>query len=139
VGPFAAEKLHKTVTFCLLSSEESVAQEQRFHATASATAVVGETGSRDPVADGAVVVLRPLTTPGSSLGARGAMDFQGKVAVVTGSTAGIGRATAIAFAKNGASVALIDINESGVRETASLIQHSGGQALPLRADVGVEK
>ena len=66
------------------------------------------------------------------------MNFQGKVAVITGSAAGIGRATAIAFAKNGASVALIDINESGARETASLIQDSGGRALPLCADVAVE-
>jgi NAD(P)-dependent dehydrogenase (short-subunit alcohol dehydrogenase family) len=66
------------------------------------------------------------------------MNFQGKVAVITGSAAGIGRATAITFAKNGASVALIDINESGVRETASLIQDSGGQVLPLCADVAVE-
>jgi hypothetical protein len=65
VGPFAAETVRKTVTFCLFSIEERVAQEQRFHATAGATAVVGEAGSRDPVAtllvvDGGLLSKLPL-------------------------------------------------------------------------------
>ena len=67
------------------------------------------------------------------------MNFEGKVAVVTGAAAGIGRATAIAFVEHGASVALLDCNVAGVEETASLIRQKGGQALALRADVGVEK
>jgi NAD(P)-dependent dehydrogenase (short-subunit alcohol dehydrogenase family) len=67
------------------------------------------------------------------------MNFKGKVAVVTGSAAGIGRATAIAFAQHGASVALLDVNQAGLEETAAMVRQAGGQALALRADVGVEK
>jgi len=66
------------------------------------------------------------------------MNFKGKVAVVTGAAAGIGRATAIAFAEHGASVALLDCNAAGVEETASMVRQKGGQALALRADVGIE-
>lgn len=67
------------------------------------------------------------------------MNFKGKVAVVTGAAAGIGRATAIAFAEHGASVALLDLNAAGVEETASMVRQKGGQALALGADVGIEK
>ena len=67
------------------------------------------------------------------------MNFNGKVAVVTGAAAGIGRATAIAFAEHGASVALLDCNAGGVEETASLVRQKGGQALAVVADVGIEK
>jgi len=67
------------------------------------------------------------------------MNFKGKVAVVTGSAAGIGRATAIAFAEHGASVALLDLNQAGVEETAAMVRQGGGQAFALRADVGVEE
>ena len=42
--------------------------------------------------------------------------FPGKVAFITGATSGIGRATAIAFAQEGASVVVADISEGGVRE-----------------------
>ena len=67
------------------------------------------------------------------------MNFKGKVAVITGAAAGIGRATAILFAEHGAAVGLIDRDASGVEETAALVRRSGGQALPVRADVGVEE
>src|SRR5262245_35041437 len=67
------------------------------------------------------------------------MDFNGKVAVITGAAAGIGRATVIAFAEHGASVVLLDRNAAGVEETASLVRQKGGYALPLAADVGIEK
>jgi len=43
--------------------------------------------------------------------------FKGKVVVVTGAASGIGRASALAFATEGANVLVADINESGVRET----------------------
>ncbi len=42
-------------------------------------------------------------------------DFSGKVAFVTGSTSGIGRATALAFARAGASVAIADVSQEGTR------------------------
>jgi NAD(P)-dependent dehydrogenase (short-subunit alcohol dehydrogenase family) len=67
------------------------------------------------------------------------MNFKGKVAVVTGAAAGIGRATAIAFAEHGASVALLDCNVAGVEETAAMVRQTSGQALALRADVGIEQ
>jgi NAD(P)-dependent dehydrogenase (short-subunit alcohol dehydrogenase family) len=66
------------------------------------------------------------------------MDFKGKVAVITGAAAGIGRATAILFAEHGAAVGLIDRDASGVEETAALVGRSGGQACAVRADVGIE-
>jgi len=67
------------------------------------------------------------------------MDFKGKVAVITGAAAGIGRATAILFAEHGAAVGLIDRDASGVEETAALVGRSGGQALAVSADVGIEE
>ena len=67
------------------------------------------------------------------------MNFKGKVAIVTGAAAGIGRATAIAFAEHGASVALLDRNASGVEETASMVRQKGTQAFAVAADVGIEK
>src|SRR5688500_3238851 len=67
------------------------------------------------------------------------MNFKGKMAIVTGSAAGIGRDTAIAFAEHSAAVALLDRNVAGVEETASMVRQKGGQALALRADVGIEQ
>lgn len=66
------------------------------------------------------------------------MDFKGKVAVITGAAAGIGRATATAFAEHGASVALLDLNRAGVDETAAMVRQAGGKAFALKADVGIE-
>ncbi len=61
--------------------------------------------------------------------------FTGKVAFVTGATSGIGRATAIAFAQEGASVVVADIAEEGVQETARLVQETGNRALAVVCDV----
>ncbi len=58
-----------------------------------------------------------------------------KVAMVTGSGTGIGRATALKFAEEGAKVIVSDINRSSGEETASLIQKNGGEALFVKADV----
>jgi NAD(P)-dependent dehydrogenase (short-subunit alcohol dehydrogenase family) len=62
--------------------------------------------------------------------------FAGKVAFVTGATSGIGRATAIAFAQEGATVVVADIAEKGVQETARLIEEKGSRALAVICDVG---
>jgi len=67
------------------------------------------------------------------------MDFKGKVAVVTGAAAGIGKDTALAFAEHGASVAVVDLNAAGVEETAAMVRQKGGRALAVGADVGIEK
>jgi NAD(P)-dependent dehydrogenase (short-subunit alcohol dehydrogenase family) len=61
--------------------------------------------------------------------------FEGKVAFVTGATTGIGRATARAFAREGAAVVVADINADGAAETARLIEADGGQALAVACDV----
>lgn len=61
--------------------------------------------------------------------------FTGKVAFVTGAGTGIGRATALAFAAEGASVAVAGIPDGDVRETARLIEQGGGRALALSCDV----
>src|SRR3954464_2369961 len=61
--------------------------------------------------------------------------FDGKVAFVTGAASGIGRAAALAFAREGANVAVADVGEDGNRETARLIEEAGGKALAVRCDV----
>ena len=61
-------------------------------------------------------------------------NFKGKVALVTGGGAGIGRATSLTFARHGAKVVIGDINSAGV-ETANLIKHEGGEAIFVQTDV----
>jgi len=61
--------------------------------------------------------------------------FTGKVAFITGATSGIGRATAIAFAQEGASVLAADISEEGVQETARLVEETGSRAIAVVCDV----
>jgi NAD(P)-dependent dehydrogenase (short-subunit alcohol dehydrogenase family) len=61
----------------------------------------------------------------------------GKVALVTGAASGIGRATALAFAREGARVVAADLVAEGGEQTAATIRAAGGQALFVRADVTV--
>lgn len=62
-------------------------------------------------------------------------DFAGKVALVTGSGSGIGRATALGFGAGGANVAVADINEAAGQATAQAIRDAGGTATFFRVDV----
>jgi NAD(P)-dependent dehydrogenase (short-subunit alcohol dehydrogenase family) len=62
-------------------------------------------------------------------------SLDGKVAFVTGAANGIGRAAALAFARQGASVVVTDVSEQNNQETARMIQELGGQALAVRCDV----
>src|SRR5919112_3307112 len=62
-------------------------------------------------------------------------SFAGKVAFVTGAGTGIGRATALAFAREGAGVVAADLSEQDNRETARMIEEAGGWALPVGCDV----
>jgi NAD(P)-dependent dehydrogenase (short-subunit alcohol dehydrogenase family) len=62
-------------------------------------------------------------------------NFTGKVAFVTGAGSGIGRATALAFAREGASVAVVGQSEGSIQETARLIEEQGGRALAVMGDV----
>ena len=59
--------------------------------------------------------------------------FKNKVAIVTGGASGIGRATALAFAKKGAKVAVVDWKEND--ETVDLIKELGGEAIFIKCDV----
>jgi 3-oxoacyl-[acyl-carrier protein] reductase len=65
--------------------------------------------------------------------------FAGKTIIVTGAASGIGRATALIFARERANVVCADINEAGARETASLVNGKGSQALALKVDVTARK
>jgi len=62
-------------------------------------------------------------------------SYAGKVAFVTGAGGGIGRATALEFAREGASVVVSDVSEPGNQETARMIEAVGGRALAIRCDV----
>ena len=65
-------------------------------------------------------------------------QFTGKVALITGGTSGIGRATGIAFAKQGANVVVAGRRETEGAESLTLIQKTGGQGLFVRVDVNNE-
>ena len=62
--------------------------------------------------------------------------FDGRVAVVTGAARGIGFGTAQRFAEEGASVAVIDLDESATAATVRAVEAAGGRALGVGADVG---
>ncbi len=61
--------------------------------------------------------------------------FAGKTIVITGAGSGIGRATALIFAREGANVVCADINEAGARGAAEAVNAKGSQALALKVDV----
>lgn len=65
-------------------------------------------------------------------------NFAGKVALITGGTSGIGRATAIQLARAGASVAISGRREAEGRETVRLIEQAGGKGLFIKGDVSSE-
>ena len=71
---------------------------------------------------------------------RGSGKLQGKVAILTGGDSGIGRAVAIAFAKEGADVSIVYLEEhKDARETEQLVEKYGRKCLLIDGDVGDEK
>jgi NAD(P)-dependent dehydrogenase (short-subunit alcohol dehydrogenase family) len=61
--------------------------------------------------------------------------FEGKVAFITGGGSGIGRATGLAFAREGANVAIVDIVKEGAEQTARMVEELGGRAIAVKCDV----
>jgi NAD(P)-dependent dehydrogenase (short-subunit alcohol dehydrogenase family) len=62
-------------------------------------------------------------------------EFTGKVALVTGAASGIGRTSALFYAREGAKVSVSDLNEPGGKETVRLIEEAGGEAFFVKTDV----
>ena len=67
------------------------------------------------------------------------MRLVDKVAIVTGAASGIGRASAVLFAREGAKVAIVDIDAHGIAETLRVIESEGGKAECVVADVSKEE
>ena len=63
---------------------------------------------------------------------------EGKIALVTGAGSGIGRASALAFVREGAKVLVADVNDSAGEETVKLIQQAGGEAVYQHCDISNE-
>ena len=61
--------------------------------------------------------------------------FAGKSIIITGAASGIGRATALIFAREGANVICADVNATGAQQTAAEVNGKGSQALALKVDV----
>src|SRR3546814_1598039 len=81
----------------------------------------------DPQEDAMVQTSESAARPGRML--------EGKAALITGGARGIGRATALLFAREGARVAVADMSADGTAETVSLINQGGGQAISIACDV----
>ena len=64
-----------------------------------------------------------------------ARRFEGKVVLITGAAGGIGRATAVRFAAEGARLGLVDRARDGLRETLAVVEKAGGAGMTVEADV----
>lgn len=63
------------------------------------------------------------------------MRLQNKTALITGGSSGIGREAALLFAREGARVVVVDVNDAGGQETVDMIRHAGHEAVFVHADV----
>lgn len=67
------------------------------------------------------------------------MNLTGKIVAITGAGGGIGRVAANVFAKNGATVVILELNEQGGKETEAEVKAAGGNALFIKTDVSSEE
>ncbi len=74
-------------------------------------------------------ILRQGPPTARAFSASGDGRLAGEVALVTGCAGGIGRATALLYAQEGAAVVATDVDEDGGRETQRLIEEAGGQCI----------
>ncbi len=65
------------------------------------------------------------------------MKLEGKVAIITGAATGIGRASAMLFAREGAKIVIADIKDEEANQTAKTIKDAGGEAIFIHTDVRV--
>lgn len=63
------------------------------------------------------------------------MRLENKVALITGAGSGIGRESALLFAKEGAAIVVVDVNDQGGAETVSMVESAGGKAVYVHADI----
>ena len=66
-------------------------------------------------------------------------ELEGRVSIITGGGSGMGRATSLMFAREGAAVAIADVNDEGGEQTAAQIEDLGGNALFVHTDVSSEQ
>ncbi|MEM3563948.1 MAG: SDR family NAD(P)-dependent oxidoreductase, partial [Candidatus Jordarchaeaceae archaeon] len=62
--------------------------------------------------------------------------LDGRIALITGSGSGIGRAISLRYAREGADIVVNDVNLEGANETAKMIEKLGRRVMVIRADVG---
>ena len=66
-------------------------------------------------------------------------QLAGRVALITGSASGQGRAAAQLFAEHGAAIVVVDIDDDGARETVACIEKAGGRAFAMHSDVSTRR
>src|SRR3954469_15107156 len=82
---------------------------------------------------------RPRSSGNGHNGHNGAGKLRGKVALITGGDSGIGRAVAVAYAKEGADIAIIYLNEhDDAKETKRMVDRHGRRCLLIAGDIGYE-